>query len=91
MGTLTTELAKLEHGALAQAGAIFTLFRTWLRRQFEALGVGGEADALALHVIAWSQGVATLYAAFHDQAFVDREVAQIRAWLDETVENAAQH
>lgn len=91
VGTLTSELAKLEHGALGAAGEIFTLFRTWLRDQFKTLGFGNDADALALHILAWSQGVATLYTAFQDQDFVDREVAQICAWLDEKIEVAAQH
>ena len=91
VGTLTTEMAKLSHPAQAEANAIFTLFRDWLRAQFEALGLCAEADHLALHVIAWSQGVATLYNAFHDRDFVDRAVAGICAWLDEKVENAAQN
>jgi len=38
VGTLTTELAKLRHSALAQADTLFVLFRTWLRDQFVLLG-----------------------------------------------------
>ena len=47
VGTLCAELAKLDHGAKRDASGIFTLFRDWLRAQFEALGLAAEADALA--------------------------------------------
>jgi TetR/AcrR family transcriptional regulator, transcriptional repressor for nem operon len=82
VGTLTTELAKLDHAALASARSVFTLFRDWLGEQFAQLGHGAEADALAMHVLAASQGVATLANAFHDEEFIHREVARLHAWLD---------
>lgn len=83
VGTLTNELAKLGHPARAQAVAVFDVFRRWLREQFEALGFAAEADDLAVHVLAFSQGVATLSNAFHDGRFVQREVDRLHAWLDE--------
>lgn len=88
VGTLCDELAKLDHVAQAAAADIFTLFREWLRGQFAQLGHAAEADALALHVLARSQGVATLAAAFHDEAFIRREVAALGDWLDTTLAHA---
>lgn len=85
VGTLTSELAKLEHAAQDDAGRIFALFRDWLRRQFAALGLKKEADALALHVLARSQGVATLANAFRDERFIRREVDALCGWLDDCV------
>lgn len=82
VGTLCTELAKLEHGSQAEANKLFTLFRTWLRRQFNKMGRKADADALAMHVLAFSQGVATLANAFHDEKFIRREVKQMCGWLD---------
>ncbi len=82
LGTLSSELAKLNHEAQGEAKALFTLFRTWLRRQFEALGQEAEADALALHVLAASQGIATLANAYQDDAFIRREVEGLLDWLD---------
>ena len=38
VGTLSSELAKMNHAAQGEAAGLFTLFRTWLRRQFELLG-----------------------------------------------------
>jgi TetR/AcrR family transcriptional repressor of nem operon len=81
VGTLCTELAKLNHPSHAEANELFTLFRTWLRRQFEQLGRKADADELAMHLLARSQGVATLANAFHDEKFIRQEVEQMCAWL----------
>ncbi|MCZ7656369.1 MAG: TetR/AcrR family transcriptional regulator [Xanthobacteraceae bacterium] len=80
IGTLCSELAKLGHAAQGEASGLFTLFRIWLRRQFALLG-RTDADALAMHLLARSQGVATLASAFHDAAFIRREVDVMHAWL----------
>ena len=45
VGTLCSELAKLNHAAQGEANKLFTLFRAWLRRQFTLLGRKAEADA----------------------------------------------
>lgn len=82
VGTLCAELSKREHPARADASAIFGQFRRWLCAQFEALGHGDGADALALHLLMRSQGIASLATAFRDKHFVEREVAAIRSWLD---------
>src|SRR5258706_556318 len=47
VGTLCGELAKLDHPAQPEANELFTLFRTWLGRQFTLLGHAADADALA--------------------------------------------
>jgi TetR/AcrR family transcriptional repressor of nem operon len=86
VGTLCTELAKLEHASHAEANKLFTLFRTWLRRQFTLLGRKADADALAMHLLARSQGVATLANAFHDEKFIKQEVKQLDEWLNSHAE-----
>lgn len=88
VGTLCTELAKLVHAALPEANMLFTLFRVWLRRQFESLGVGKDADLCAMQLLARSQGVATLANAFGDEPFLRREVCEMHAWLDARLMNA---
>ncbi len=85
VGTLSAELSKLDHAARAEANNLFDLFRSWLRLQFTALGRETDADALAMHLLARSQGVATLAAALGDEIFIDREVAQLCDWLDACV------
>lgn len=82
VGTLCSELAKLDHGAKGRAALTFTLFQDWLAGQFRALGAGDRAEELALHVLAWSQGVAVIATALADEGFIRREVAGVTAWLD---------
>jgi AcrR family transcriptional regulator len=82
VGTLTTELSKLGHGSRESATAIFTLFRSWLGEQFAALGRAGDADELAMHVLAASQGIAVMSNAYADREFTRREAAQLCAWVD---------
>ncbi|WP_346925255.1 TetR/AcrR family transcriptional regulator [uncultured Arthrobacter sp.] len=89
VGTLCSELAKLSHASQAEANKLFTLFRTWLRRQFTLLGRKADADALAMHLLARSQGAATLASAFHDEKFIKQEVKQMCEWLDSYTEGAA--
>lgn len=88
VGTLCTELAKLNHAAQPEANSLFTLFRTWLRRQFTLLGREADADELAMHLLARSQGVATLANAFHDEKFIKHEVQQMSDWLSSCIKGA---
>lgn len=81
VGTLHAELAKLDHASKDEAAALFTLFCRWLREQFELMGRRREADALAMHLLGRSQGVATLANAFHDEKFIRREVQALHEWL----------
>ncbi len=89
VGTLCSELGKLIHAAQPEANELFTLFRTWLRRQFVLLGRDQDADALAMHLLARSQGVATLANSFQDEDFIRQEVDQMCAWLDACAQAAA--
>lgn len=88
VGTLCTELAKLNHAAQPEANSLFTLFRTWLRRQFTLLGREADADELAMHLLARSQGVATLANAFHDEKFIKHEVQQMSDWLSSCIKGS---
>jgi TetR/AcrR family transcriptional regulator, transcriptional repressor for nem operon len=85
VGTLTTELSKLGHGSLESATSIFTLFRSWLREQFAALGRADDADELAMHVLAFSQGIAVMSHAYSDREFARREAGRLCAWVDAQV------
>ena len=88
VGTLCSELAKLGHASQTDASKLFTLFRTWLRRQFTLLGRATDADALAMHLLARSQGVATLANAFHDEKFIKQEVEHMCDWLNSCMQKA---
>lgn len=75
VGTLVSELGKLNHVGQPRANALFSMFSDWLVEQFCAMGCAPE-DALkhARHLLARSQGVATLSQALRDDAFIDSEV-----------------
>jgi len=81
VGSLTNELVKLEHYSLPGANKIFILFKDWLAKQFLALGHGKDAEKLALHLLARSQGIATIASAFHDEAFLYQEAETLNQWL----------
>jgi AcrR family transcriptional regulator len=81
VGTLCMELAKLGHPGQGDADAVLDVFRVWLRGQFQEMGRGKDADALALHLLARSQGVAVLAQSLHDEDFVRHEVDLMTAWV----------
>ncbi|MDV7339691.1 TetR/AcrR family transcriptional regulator [Terasakiella sp. A23] len=83
VGTLSGELAKLDHELKDEATKIFTLFRNWLARQFAEVGRKDAADDLAMHLLSRSQGVATLANAFNDLDFLHAEVDLMFEWLAE--------
>jgi len=82
VGTLCSELAKIDHALLPEANKLFALFKSWLNKQFVKLGYLDEADDLAMHVLAQSQGVATLANSFNDGEFIRREVEKMEKWLE---------
>ena len=81
IGNLTNELTRLDHPARENAVMLFTLYRTWLRRQFTLLGFKQMADQHALHLLVQSQGIATLASALKDANFLTKEVAKLHHWL----------
>ncbi len=81
VGTLCSELAKLDHSAQGRATEILGLYRDWLAEQIGELGAVDRAETLALHLLVWSQGVAVMATAFKDEAFIRNEVAGIEQWL----------
>ncbi|MDR1967223.1 MAG: TetR/AcrR family transcriptional regulator, partial [Burkholderiaceae bacterium] len=91
VGTLTNELAKLEHPLRAHAAGVFDIFRHWLRAQFEALGRAADADDLALYVLSFSQGTATLSNALGVRDYVQREVDRFNGWLSEQFPDSTSH
>lgn len=85
VGTLCNELARLDHAAWDQSVELFSLFRAWLTDQFTALGRAADADALAVHLLGRSQGVAALANAYRDEALVRLEVETLEAWLADQI------
>lgn len=81
VGTLVSELGKLNHVSQTRANELFSMFSDWLADQFQEMGCD-EAQALqhARHLLARSQGVATLSQALRDDAFITAEVDLMLAY-----------
>ena len=90
VGTLCSELAKLDHALQNEASRLFTLFGEWLEDQFIQLGLDDQASEHAMHLLMRSQGVATLANTFHDAAFVRREVEAMYRWLEDQLSTTRQ-
>ena len=88
IGTLCTELAKLHHEMREDANQMLTVMRDWITTQLKELGLGKEAKQVAMHLLARSQGIATITTAFEEPAFLRQEVKRLKLWLDEVI---AQH
>ena len=83
LGTLCAELGKLKHTLRLNAAALLMLFRSWLSDQILLLGHKNNADTLAMHLLARSQGAASVAHAFHDNAFLQQEVDHLLSWIDQ--------
>ena len=90
VGTLTTELAKLDHIAQSDATEVFTLFRDWLAEQFRLLGHGDESAPLALHLLGRTQGIAVMASAYRDESYLTTEVAALESWLGTLPDKSSQ-
>lgn len=84
VGSLATELSKLMHAARDAAVGLFDLFRDFLAEQFAALGCA-KAEALAMHLLMRSQGVAVLATAYRDPDYVAAEMAAMEDWIDREI------
>lgn len=82
VGTLCSELAKINHDALEAAQELFLLFRHWLANEFSQLGFIKNGDDLAVHLLAMSQGVATMAATFRDEKLIRQQVKMLHNWLN---------
>jgi len=81
IGSLNTELGKDQPDLQQSARALFDLFRDWLAEQMDELGLAGQAESLALHLLGRAQGIAVVAHVYHDSKFLQRETDQLEAWI----------
>ena len=82
VGTLCSELSKINHVMQNDASQIFAFFREWLVTQFTRLGREQDADSLAMHLLTRTQGLATMMSTFSDDKFYPIEIQALKDWLD---------
>jgi AcrR family transcriptional regulator len=83
IGSLNTELGKERRELQRVARALFELIENWLAACFTELGFADEATGLALHLLGRAQGIAVISHVYRDMAFLERETAQLSAWVDQ--------
>lgn len=80
IGSLNIELGKDRRDLQAAARALFDLFRDWLAARYAALDCA-DPTAAALHLLGRAQGIAVIAQVYRDEAWLQREVAQLKAWI----------
>ena len=85
-GSLSSELAKDEPELQKKSTEIFVVLRQWFKQQFAVLGVG-NADDLAMDLLARLQGVAIMGCAFKDVDYLKRSRQQIIDWINASTLN----
>jgi len=81
MGTLNSELGKVQHDLQAITKEQFKVFEQWIQKQFQLMGCGKNAADLTMHLMVWTQGVASMAYIHQDTRLIQREAKSIAAWL----------
>ena len=81
MGTLNSELGKAQHELQDITKEQFEVFEQWIKKQFQSMGCSKNAAELTMHLMVWTQGVATMAYIHQDTRLIQREVKSIAVWL----------
>jgi AcrR family transcriptional regulator len=80
-GTLSSELAKRAEGSDPSAAPLMQVQLDWAEREFRALG-RGDAQDLAVELVAAYQGVAVLASTLGQPDLVVRQARRLQRWID---------
>lgn len=86
MGSLNSELGKSQNELQKIARSQFDVFRQWIKAQFKTMCPDQDADALSLHLLVRTQGLAAISFAYKDKKLALREVEGIKVWLESLME-----
>ena len=81
VGTLCTELQKCGGTAARKSRVLFAEALAWMEAQFCALGKGGDARALALHLLSATQGMSVLAHTFQNPDMITMEAERLKQWI----------
>jgi TetR/AcrR family transcriptional regulator, transcriptional repressor for nem operon len=82
LGTLNSELGKAGVEGQIKTRRLFETFERWLERQFAALGHPEQANALALRLLCYTQGISGVAHAYGRRDLLHREADQLDTWLE---------
>lgn len=82
--SVCTEIVKLRNINQANATEMISLFLDWMTKEFIRLGYDEQkAHELSMHLVSRTQGISLMTNAFSDQAFLLREMGQLKEWIAE--------
>lgn len=81
MGTLNSELGKVQRDLQAITREQFVVFEQWIKKQFQLMGCDKNAAELTMHLMVWTQGVASMAYIHQDTRLIQREAKSLAAWL----------
>ena len=81
MGTLNTELGKVQPALQEITVQQFVIFERWIKTQFQEMGYSRNAAQLTMHLMVQTQGIATMSYIHQDGLLIKREVKSISNWL----------
>lgn len=88
MGSLSTELGKLDPELQLFSRTLFLLFEDWLDDQFAELGYAGQSRQLAKRLLARGQGISLMAQVYRDKKFLLQETDVIGRWLNDLAAGA---
>ena len=88
MGTLNSELGKTQQTLQAITVEQFEVFEQWIKKQFQSMGCSKNATELTMHLMVWTQGVASMAYIHQDTRLIQREVKSIISWLESLTINS---
>ena len=81
MGTLNSELGKVQRDLQIITKEQFDIFENWIKKQFQTMGWGKKSAELTMHLMVWTQGVATMAYIHQDTRLIQKEAKSISSWL----------
>lgn len=82
MGSLNTELGKINPELQQQSKYMFTLFEDWLTDQFSELGYAGKAREYARRLLSRGQGISVITHIYKDKKFLLQEMDLLGRWVN---------
>ena len=82
MGTLNSELGKVQRPLQALAKQQMDVFYDWIYQQFEQLCPDKDTKQLTEQMLIRTQGMSILAHTYNDTTILEREVQEIYLWLD---------
>ena len=80
MGSLNVELGKHQRDLQHRSREMFDLFQHWLEKALKQMG-RRDYRALSLHILAVTQGAATMASVYSDAGLLKAEYKRLLEWI----------